>query len=181
MSGDATMIRFLLPAVALGLAGCGDRPEEAPPARQVATSGKVDVPLDRVPAEVIAAAVAAQPGFRPEQAQSEVRDGRNYFDLEGSLPDGSELEFDLLQRPEGWTVVETQRDVDFAAAPEPVRAASQKADADFKPVRVIESRQNGGLVIYELFGPAPEGQQGRKVEIKYDGRSAELLTKEWAH
>ena len=129
----------------------------------------------------MAAAVDAQPGFRPATAQSEVRDGRNYYDLEGNLPDGSEVEFDLLQQPQGWTVVETQRDIDFAAAPEPVRTTSLEADASFKPVRVIESRQNDGVVIYELFGPAPEGQEGRKVEIKYDGKSAELLTEEWAH
>jgi hypothetical protein len=46
---------------------------------------------------------------------------------------------------------------------------------------VIESRQNDGIVIHELFGPAPEGQEGRKVEVKYNGEQAELLTEEWAH
>ncbi len=110
-----------------------------------------------------------------------MRPSRTYYDVAGRLPDGSEIELDLLQQPSGWTVVETQRDIAFEAAPEPVRAASARADASFKPVRVIESRQNDGLIIYELFGPAPSGGEGRKIEIKYDGGKAELLTKEWAH
>ncbi len=79
-------------------------------------------------------------------------------------------------------MVETQRDIAFASAPEPVRAASANADAKFAPARVIESRQADGLVIYELFGPAPKiGGEPRKVEIKFDGKTAELLTEEWAH
>ena len=77
-----------------------------------------------------------------------------------------------------WRVVETQRDIAFAAAPEPVRAAHK---AGFTPNRVIESTQADGLVIYELFGEAGGDPQGRKVEIKWDGRKAELLDKEWAH
>ena len=50
------------------------------------------------------------------------------------------------------------------------------------PARVIESRQKDGVVIYELFGPPPQaGGEPRKIEIKYDGSKAELLTEEWAH
>jgi hypothetical protein len=116
------------------------------------------------------------------EAEAEVRDGRNYYDLAGRLPDGSEIELDLLKEPKGWTVVETQRDIAFASAPEPVRAASLKADPSFAPARVIESRQNDGVVIYELFGPQPQnGGEPRKIEVKYDGKEAELLTEEWAH
>ena len=168
----------------LSLVACDSRGGEQQPNAQskVATTGKEPTALPNVPREVLDAARAAQPAMTFTEAEAEVRDGRNYYDVAGTLPDGSEIELDMLQKPEGWTVVETQRDIAFAAAPEPVRAASAKADAGFQPVRVIESRQADGLVIYELFGPAPAGsREGRKVEIKYDGRTAELLTREWAH
>ena len=80
-----------------------------------------------------------------------------------------------------WRVVETQRDIALSAAPEQVRETARKADVSFEPTRVIESRQQDGLIIYELYGPAGGDPQGRKVEIKWDGRTASVLTSEWAH
>jgi hypothetical protein len=147
----------------------------------VKTSGKDPTALASVPKEVLDAARAAQPTMQFTEAEAEVREGRNYYDVAGTLPDGSEIELDMLQKPDGWAVVETQRDIAFEAAPEPVRAASAKLDAKFAPTRVIESRQSDGLVIYELFGHEKGNPEGRKVEIKWDGSKAELLTKEWAH
>ena len=151
------------------------------PTDKVATSGKSQTALSDVPKEVLAAARAAQPSMTFTEAEGEVRDGRNYYDVAGTLPDGSEVELDMLQEPSGWTVVETQRDIAFATAPQPVRAVIAKADAAFSPERVIESRQNDGIVIFELFGPPHPGKEPRKVEIKFDGTKAEILTKEWAH
>ena len=167
----------------LASASCGQSDRAAPPepTEKVATSGKAPTALDAVPAEVLAAARAAQPTMTLTEAEAETREGRNYYDVAGTLPDGSEIELDMLQQPGGWTVVETQRDISFASAPAEVRGAIEKADASFRPQRVIESRQNDGVVIYELFGPAADGAEPPKVEIKYAGGKAELLTKEWAH
>lgn len=175
--------KIAIVAALLACASCG-RTEQANPTEQtdkVATTGKERTALDSVPAEVIAAAKAAQPSMTFTQAEAEVRDGRKYYDVAGTLPDGTEIELDMLQEPSGWTVVETQRDIALASAPDAVRAAIAKAEAAFTPSRVIESRQNDGVVIYELFGPKVEGGEPRKVEIKYDGGKAEILTKEWAH
>ena len=179
MNGRTFAIIFSLSLMACDAAG--EPPEVAE--GKVETTGKEPTALANVPKDVLDAVRAAQPTMRAAEAEAEVRDGRNYYDVSGTLPDGSEIELDLLQGPQGdWAVVETQRDIDFAAAPEPVRAASAKADAAFRPVRVIESRQNDGIVVYELFGPAPPGGgEPRKVEVKYDGSKAEILTKEWAH
>jgi len=158
-----------------GLAACN--PAAAPGQNEstpatVATSGKTDVPLGEVPKAVLAAAAAAQPGFTPAEAEAETRDGRHYFDIGGKLADGSEVEFDIMEDGGRWRVVETQRDIRLAAAPEAVR----KAAGTFPAGRVIESRQADNVVIYELY----DAQQ-RKLEIKWDGKSAEALTKEWAH
>lgn len=167
-------MKKLLPlALLLGLAGCGG---EAASGNKVETSGKRDVALGDVPAEVLAAASAARPGFTPAEAQAETRDGRRYFDIGGTLADGSEVEFDIMEEGGRWRVVETQRDIDFSAAPAPVQQASAAHDAGFRPRRVIESTQTDGVVIYELYDA-----QSRKLEIKWDGSRAEVLTREWAH
>ena len=150
-------------------------------ANQVITSGKEDVPLAQVPAEVLAAAQGARPGFTPAEAERETRDGRHYFDIGGTLSDGSEVEFDIMEEGGRWRVVETQRDIEFAAAPAPVRQVAIARDAGFAPTRVIESVQQDGLVIYELYGPQSGDPQGRKLEITWDGSRAEILAREWAH
>ncbi|HYW17515.1 MAG TPA: hypothetical protein VE891_15360 [Allosphingosinicella sp.] len=163
-----------LPAL-LALAAC-DRAGAPEPGEsggnKVATSGKSEVPLARVPPGVLAAAAAAQPGFTPAEAEAETRDGRYYFDVGGKLADGSEVEFDIMEDGGSWRVVETQRDIRLASAPEAVR----KSAGNFPAERVIESRQADGLVIYELY----DARQ-RKLEIKWDGKGAEVLTREWAH
>lgn len=176
------MNKIVFLSLAMAVSACS--PAEAPQAdeeaaaRSVTTSGKTEVPLARLPREVLAAAQAAQPGFTVAEAEAETRDGRRYFDVGGTLPDGTKVEFDIMEEDGRWTVVETQRDIAFAAAPAPVRAAHE---AGFTPNRVIESTQQDGLVIYELFGEANGSPEGRKVEIKWDGQRAEVLQTEWAH
>ncbi|HEX8624059.1 MAG TPA: hypothetical protein VF782_03160 [Allosphingosinicella sp.] len=165
---------LLMPAL-LALAACGPAaapPEPDPAANKVVTSGKRDVPLAQVPPEVLAAAAQSQPGFVPAEAEAEIRDGREYFDIGGRLADGSEVEFDIVRQGARWKVVETQRDIALAVAPQAVRSAAD----GFAAARVIESRQTDGLVIYELYDP-----KQRKLEIKWDGKRAEKLTAEWAH
>jgi hypothetical protein len=182
-------LKMFVAALAMSaLAGCGGEREAenasnavATPGNTVATSGKTEVAIAEVPAQVLAAAQAAQPGFTPSEAESETREGRRYFDIGGKLANGSEVEFDIMEENGRWRVVETQRDIQLAAAPALVRSAATRHDAGFTPTRVIESVQGDGVAIYELFGPLSGDPQGRKLEIKWDGKAAEVLTKEWAH
>jgi hypothetical protein len=146
-----------------------------PASNRVDASGKVDVPLAQVPAEVMAAARAARPGFVPAEAESETRHGRLYYDIEGRLADGTQIEFDIMQENGRWRVVETQRDLAFTAVPAAVRAAALARDAALVPTRVIESAQADGLVIFEIY------QGERKLEVRWDGREAAVLDREWAH
>ena len=185
------MKKIVLVAAACAISACsaenasqGQNVSDAPAnasGNTVNASGKTSVPLAEVPAEVLAAARAARPGFTVSEAEAETRDGRRYFDVGGRLQDGSEVEFDIMEEGGRWRVVETQRDIEFAAAPEQVRAAASAHDAALRPTRVIESTQEDGLVIYELFAPQGGNPQGRKVEIRWDGRRAEILQQEWAH
>jgi uncharacterized membrane protein YkoI len=179
------MRKVIGPLILMLLSACGAEAPKADSAAQpakVEASGKVGVPLGEVPAEVLAAANAAQAGFTATEAQSETRDGRRYFDVEGKLANGSEIEFDIMEEGGRWRVVEIQRDIAFSAAPAQVREASARHDAALVPTRVIESKQaEGGLVVYELYAPQGSDPQGRKVEVKWDGRTAQVLGREWAH
>ena len=177
------MRRMLLLTACIAAAACAAEPAADEPAESanVQTSGKQETPIADVPAEVVAAARERVPEMTIAAAESETRDGRRYFDIGGTLPDGSEIELDIMQDGGRWRVVETQRDIAFEGAPEAVREAAGRQDASFNPTRVIESRQEDGVVIYELYGPAGGNPQGRKLEVTWDGRRASVLAQEWAH
>lgn len=173
------MRRKAMAILILALAGCGEAPvnnnSAAPVSNRVQTSGKTPVPIAQVPEPVLAAARAARPGFVPAEAESETREGRRYFDIEGRLPDGAEIEFDIMEENGVWRVVETQRDIAFAVAPAPVQSAARAHDPALAPTRVIESTQADGLIIFEVY------QGERKLELRWDGREARVLDREWAH
>ena len=143
-------------------------------------SGKGDVDLADVPDAVLAAAKALRPEMSFTEAEVETRNGLTYYDVGGTLPSGDEIELDIMEDGDGWRVVEVQRDIAFADAPEPVRAAMAAEHPDFVPRRVIESDQGDGVVIYEHFGPGPSGDEV-KIEVKLADGEAGVLTEEWAH
>lgn len=174
---------LLLLTASTAAAACTAEPvaNDAAENRTVQTTGKQETAVGDVPADVIAAARQRVPDMKITAAEAETRDGRRYFDIGGTSPDGSEIELDIMEDGGRWRVVETQRDIAFAAAPAEVRDAARAQDAAFVPTRVIESRQEDSLVIYELYGPAGGDRNGRKLEVKWDGRQASVLTQEWAH
>jgi hypothetical protein len=132
-----------------------------------------------VPPAVQAAVQAARPGFVIEEAELKEREGRRYYDVEGAL-NGAELELDLLETPQGWTVVEIQRDLPWAEVPQSVHTATNAARADFTPVRIIESTQSGdGAVIYELFADGQPATPALEVRVKDGG--TEVLKEVWPH
>ncbi len=177
------MRKLLLLSASIAVGACTAEPaaNEAAEDATVQTTGKQETAVGDVPADVIAAARQRVPDMKIGAAEAETREGRRYFDIGGTLADGSEIELDIMEEGGRWRVVETQRDIAFAAAPGPVREAARAQDAAFAPTRVIESTQEDGLVIYELYGPAGGDPQRSKVEVKWDGREASVLTQEWAH
>jgi hypothetical protein len=134
----------------------------------------------QLPREVAAAVAAAAPGLTIVEAELKERDGRRYYDVEGKLADGSDLELDLLETPQGWTVVEIQRDISWSAVPEAARDAATPAwKAATPPVRVIESKQTDGQIIYELF--AAGKPQTPALEVSFKDGAAKVLTEVWPH
>jgi hypothetical protein len=132
-----------------------------------------------LPPAVAAAVKAAAPGLVIKAAELKERQSRRYFDVEGVLPDGAEIEFDLLEKNGRWEIVETQRDIAWASAPTLVRDTAAASGKAIAPVRVIESKQSDGRVIYELFAAGKPDEPSMEVSLK-DGR-AKVLTEVWPH
>ncbi|UCH47467.1 MAG: hypothetical protein JSU95_15560 [Betaproteobacteria bacterium] len=168
----------LISILVLGLAACVT--PDAEKGRKVDASGKEDIDLDAVPAEVLAAAMASQPELDLSEAEYETRDGNEYYDVGGTMPDGSELELDITRIDGVWTVVETQRDIEIEATPESVANALHGKVPGWSPDRIIESDQGDGVVIYEFFGKDADDQE-TKIEVKFEGGQAEVLVDEWLH
>lgn len=149
-----------------------------------ATSPSTEVEITELsaaelPADVRSLAEAAASGFVVNEAQRKVRDGRTYYDVEGELPDGSEIEFDILVTPVGPEIVEIQRDVAWTDVPVAARSAAEAAAPGLMPARVIESRQTDGTVIYELYAPGAPADPAMEVSL-IDGAAA-VLDERWPH
>lgn len=138
-----------------------------------------ELSADEIPADVRALAEGTRPGFVIAEVQKKVRDGRTYYDVEGELPDGSEIEFDILMTEVGPEIVEIQRDLDWADVPDAVRAAAEASRAGLAPERVIESVQTDGAVIYELFAPGEPADPA--IEVSFAGGVANVLEERWPH
>lgn len=159
------------------MSACSGAREEG---HRVDASGKEDTALDALPADVLAAALAARPELSITEAEYETRDGNEYYDVGGTLPDGSEMELDMTRVDGVWTVVEFQRDISMELVPADVADVLAAGVAGWSPTRIIESDQGDGTVIYEFFGPGA-GEELAKHEVRWVDGSAELLVDEWVH
>ena len=165
----------------IALAACNQprsaEPADAPapaPATAITPTAAADIPE-----AVRTAVLAARPGMSIAEAELKEREGRRYYDVEGTV-DGAEIELDLLETAQGWQVVEIQRDIPWTAVPAGVSAAAGQARAGFVPVRIIESVQaDGSAVIYELFA---DGQPATPaLEVRVAGGRTEVLKEVWPH
>ncbi len=146
----------------------------------VETTPKEDLALADIPAEALASAQAAIPGFTPESAESETRNGTPYIDIEGARPDGATVELDMRFIDGAWEVVEIQRDISADEVPQSVRAALPDSAKAKDAARIIESIQNDGRVVFEFYHRQSDGSNA-KTEVLLDGETATLLDEEWEH
>lgn len=178
------MSRHLLaPVLATGviaLAACGQGGASEPVDSPVAPPTKITATAAAdIPEPVRAAALRVRPTLQITEAELKEREGRRYYDVEGTV-DGAEVELDLLETPQGWQVVEIQRDLPWTAVPAGVRAAADAARGGFRPVRVIESAQTeDDSVIYELFADGQPATPALEVRVK--GGQTEVLKEVWPH
>ena len=134
-----------------------------------------------IPASALNAMKAIQANFEVKEAEKEFKHGNVYLDVEGTLADGSEIEFDMLQTDNEWKVVEIQRDLDWQQLPENVSTALLQDTADFSAKRIIESIQHGtDITVYEFYSVNNDGKEFRK-EVKVENNIAMVLKEEWQH
>ncbi len=163
----------------LALAGCGKAeapaaPESAAPEKSVLADGPAAdiraVAEAELPQGVRDAVLARVPGMKIAETERKERGGKIFYDVEGARPDGSPVELDLIEEAGTYRVVEMQRDIAWADAPAPVRAVAGAATDAFTPARVIESTQNDGTIVYELFAPGKADEPAAEVNWK-DGKA----------
>ena len=129
-----------------------------------------------VPADIAALVSDAVPGIAI--TGGELNASGNQFEVTGTLPNGDEVEVDMVQSNGAWTVDEVQRDIEWSTVPEPVRAAAAAAPDSFEPIRVIESTQAAdGSIVYELFRAMEDGSpsRGPAMEVRWHEGSAEVM------
>lgn len=132
-----------------------------------------------LPPALTARVLAASPGLTITGAERKEREDRIYFDVAGQRPDGAEIELDVQQIDGDFDIVEIQRDMTFNDMPAAVRALTETALGQNRPVRIIESVQKDGLIIFELFAAGQPAEPS--VEIRYEDGEARLLTDRWPH
>ena len=129
-----------------------------------------------VSADIAAMVSAAVPGIAI--IGGELNASGNQYEVTGTLPNGDEVEVDMVQSNGAWTVDEIQRDIAWSTVPEPVRAVASAAPDSFEPIRVIESTQAAdGSIVYELFRATTDGSpsRGPAMEVRWNEGSAEML------
>ena len=172
MTYKATLIAIALAGV---VASCTQ--SEAP---RASTDEVTEIALPDVPKSVSDVVMAARDDFTMTEVLKKVRDGRVYYDVEGELPGGAEIEFDVLMTSDGPQIVEVQRDIAVADLPVDVRRLVDGANKDaLNLVRVIESTQTDSSIIYEVF---VDGQKSDpRFEVQVTEGVSKLLTSRWEH
>lgn len=138
---------------------------------------KYELTLDQIPESAMSAIIKFSPEFVAKEVEKELKHGNTYLDVEGLDGKGNEIEFDMLEQENGmWKVVEIQRDLTLEQCPKIVIDALP----EISPKRIIESDQTNGIVIYEFYTVADNGEE-KKYEVKVENNQAELLSEEWSH
>lgn len=137
-----------------------------------------EIAASDLPGPVQAAVLESMPDMTILEVLRKERGDRVYFDVEGERADGSEIELDVLFADGTAKVVEIQRDLPWSAVPEAVQSAAMTAGAA-EPVRIIESTQTDGSIIYELFADGMPKDPAMEVRVR-DGE-VEVLAERWPH
>lgn len=137
------------------------------------------VAVSELPTDILDVINAERPDFTPEEIEKKVRAGRTYYDIEGEAS-GAEIEFDVLITEAGPSIVEIQRDLAWSDVPAAVRETyARETDAE-TPVRIIESVQTDGAIIYELFLAGTPSDPSFEIRTR-ENADPELLSERWEH
>lgn len=174
------MKHILIAGLVFGLSACGNNSVENDSESRVSADLITEIALADVPSSVSDLVMQANPNFVMTEVLKKERGERTYYDVEGELPNGDEIEFDVLMGASGPEIVEIQRDMDWENVPQAGRVLVDAANEDAAEIsRVIESTQTDGAIIYEVF---IEGYSSDpRFEIYSKEGEFKLLSTRWEH
>lgn len=168
---------ILIPFIAMSCALSSCSQSDAPRSNAAVTT---EIALSDVPQSVREVVMATRADFEMAEVLKKVRDGRVYYDVEGELPGGEEIEFDVLMTEHGPKVVEIQRDMAWGDVPSNARKVVDAANKDnLEIVRIIESVQTDQSIIYEVF--VAGHSDGPRFEVQTKAGDVKLLPERWKH
>lgn len=174
------MKHILIAGLIFGLSACGSYSEQTSEEPRVSADLITEIALADVPASVSDLVSQVRPDFVMTEVLKKDRGSRTYYDVEGELPNGDEIEFDVLMGASGPEIVEIQRDMSWDDVPKAGRALVDAANEGSAEIaRVIESTQTDGAIIYEVFIDGHKSDPRFEVYAK-DG-SFKLLSTRWEH
>ena len=169
------LISIPLIAMFCALSSCSQ--SEAPRSNAAITT---EIALSDVPQSVSDVVMAARGDFEMAEVLKKVRDGRTYYDVEGEVSGGIEIEFDVLMTEHGPKIVEIQRDLVWNDVPQKARNVVDVANTgNLEIVRVIESVQTDDSIIYEVF--VAGHSDGPRFEVQTKDAQVKLLPERWKH
>ena len=166
---------FLCGAMTCIVTSCGKA--EAP---RASATEVTEIALSDVPQSVNGLVSATRPDFTTTEVLKKVREGRVYYDVEGELTNGDEIEFDILMTENGPQIVEIQKDLEWSIVPQLAKVVVNEANADnLEIVRIIESIQTDNAIIYEVF--VANHPSDPRFEVRMKDNEAKLLPTRWKH
>ena len=125
-----------------------------------AVFAQTDIPLDEVPAAILAKAETTVPGVSFHRVSTELEGGVLIYEFEAFNSAGKHVEVDITERG---AIQEIEMEIAFAQTPGRVRDALEQTASGFQPDYVEYSVRDGGRdYVYEFEGD----YNGRALEIE---------------
>lgn len=156
----ASLLRSTLLAVLVSAVWCGG-----------ASADEQDVPLDKLPKAVRAAADAAVPKAKWTGAVRSEEDKAVTYELEGTDAKGRYVWVELT---EAGVVKEVQTEVAYAAAPKAVREALEKKFPRFKAETTYMVEEGGKVTRYDFEGKRPKDKEEITISVSADGKTIDV-------
>lgn len=130
-----------------------------------------DIPLDKLPPEIRAAADQAMPGAKWTKVEQETEKGGVRYELKGKAPDG-DRHVEVEISPDG-KLIQTEVEVPSKNIPPVVMDKLKKGWPEFDPKEIKAVTQVGGPKGYEFEGPMAKGGE-LEIFISEDGSIVEV-------
>jgi uncharacterized protein YxeA len=135
------------------------------------SADETDVPLDKLPKEVMKAANDAVPKAKWTGAVRSEEDKTVTYELEGTDAKGRYVWVELTDKG---VVNEVQTEVKYADSPKEVREALEKKFPRFKVETTYMVEEKGKVTRYDFEGKRPRDKEEITITVSADGKTVEV-------